>query len=425
MQQQLTHPTSTSRSLRLRACVMAAVLASADSAWAGSDDDGPSWTFGGFGTIGVAHSSEKQADYTSTVLKASGAGHTRSWSPHLDTGLGAQLSVTMDKRWSGVLQLTSAQNLEGNYKPIVEWANIKYQATPDLSLRFGRIALPIFLAADYRKVGYAYPWVRTPVEFYGAIPITNSDGVDASYRWNAYGVKHTDQVFYGHHERKLYDDFHLQVNGIAGLSHSVEYGALSGRLSYLRGANLAVDLVRPLFDGFRQFGPQGDAIADKFDVNHKRVNALSVGANYDTGHWFLMGEISRMNSRSYLGQPRSWYVSSGYRFDNFTTYASYARTRSATPNTAPGLDLSGLPPLYAAAGAQLNGQLAWLLTTIAVQDTLSVGVRWDLMPSVALKAQLDRVRTHSPSVGTLQNTQAGFVSGRAAHVASFALDFVF
>ena len=56
-----------------------------------------------------------------------------------------------------MLQVVSEQRLDRSYRPIVEWANIKYQATPDLSLRFGRIALPMFLAADYRKIGYAYP----------------------------------------------------------------------------------------------------------------------------------------------------------------------------------------------------------------------------------------------------------------------------
>lgn len=411
--------------LRLRAGFLAlAVITGGGARAADEPETGPSWTFGGFGTVGLAHSSEDQADYVSTVLKASGAGHTRSWSPHLDSRLGAQLSLKADKRWSGVVQLISEQNLEGNYKPIVEWANIKYQATPDLSLRFGRIALPIFLAADYRKVGYAYPSVRTPVDFYGSIPITNSDGIDASYRWNTSGIKNTDQVFYGRNNQKLFGSSRLAIRGIAGLTHSLEYGAFSGRLSYL-SAELTVDLARPLFDGFRQFGAQGVEIAERLDVDHKRVDALSLGANYDPGDWFLTGEAARMNARSYLGQPRSWYVSSGYRFDNITAYTTFARTRSSIPGSGAGLDLRGLPQPYAAAGAQLNAQLAALLTTIARQDTLSVGARWDLMPSVAAKAQLDRVRVKAPSLGTLQNTQPGYVPGQAVHVLSVTLDFVF
>ena len=147
----------------LTACALAIVLAAAGGARAADDDTGPSWTFGGFGTVGVSHSSTREADYTSSSFKSYGAGHTRSWSFDVDSRLGAQLSVNMDKQWSAVVQVISEQNLENNYRPSVEWAYVKYQATPDLSLRVGRIALPLFLAADYRKAAYAYPWARTPV----------------------------------------------------------------------------------------------------------------------------------------------------------------------------------------------------------------------------------------------------------------------
>src|SRR6185369_2563780 len=53
---------------------------------------------------------------------------------------------------------------------------------PEASVRIGRIVLPTFMVADSRKVGYANPWVRPPVEVYGLIPITQNDGLDASYR---------------------------------------------------------------------------------------------------------------------------------------------------------------------------------------------------------------------------------------------------
>jgi len=64
----------------------------------------------------------------------------------------------------------------------VEWANLIYALSPDASVRIGRIVLPTFMVADSRKVGYANPWVRPPVEVYGLVPITQSDGLDASYR---------------------------------------------------------------------------------------------------------------------------------------------------------------------------------------------------------------------------------------------------
>jgi hypothetical protein len=69
----------------------------------------------------------------------------------------------------------------------------------------------------------------------------------------------------------------------------------------------------------------------------------------------------------------------------------------------------------------LNG----LLRTIAIQQTGSIGVRWDFMPNRAVKLQYDRVSPQDGSSGTLINVQPGFESGHPIHVLSAALDFVF
>jgi hypothetical protein len=42
---------------------------------------GPAWKLSGFGTIGAVHSSERNADYTASVMKADGAGATRAGAP--------------------------------------------------------------------------------------------------------------------------------------------------------------------------------------------------------------------------------------------------------------------------------------------------------------------------------------------------------
>jgi hypothetical protein len=67
---------------------------------------------------------------------------TRRWSTDVDSRLGAQLDATLARHWSAVLQVVGEQGLDNSYRPRVEWANIKYQATPELALRVGRIALP-------------------------------------------------------------------------------------------------------------------------------------------------------------------------------------------------------------------------------------------------------------------------------------------
>jgi hypothetical protein len=384
----------------------------------------PSWSLRGFGSAGVAYSDHADADFTSSVLKASGVGHSKRWSGDVDSRLGAQLAVKLDKQWSAVLQVISEQRLDGTYKPIVEWANIKYQATPDLSLRFGRIALPMFLAADYRKVGYAYPWARTPVEVYGALPFSNSDGIDATYRWNRGGLKNVTQAFVGRTNMTLTPEWHIEARELAGVSNTIEYGAFSARLSMLT-TELTLDVGHELFAGLRQFGAQGDALVERYAVDHKRALAVSIGATYDPGNWFVMGEMGRLKTHSFLADTTGLYASAGYRLGDFTPYLAYARVKANSPTTEPGLNLAGMAPAAAATGAALNAYLNWLLTTIPIQRTVSVGTRWDCMTDVALKVQFDRVKPLDGSRGTFITVQPGFRSGRAVNVASAVLDFVF
>jgi hypothetical protein len=383
----------------------------------------PSWTLSGFGSAGVAYSDHADADYTSSALKGKGVGHSARWSPNVDSRLGVQLSAKVNPQWSAVLQVISEQRLDDTYAAVVEWANVAYQATPDLALRFGRIALPMFLAADYRKVGYAYTWVRAPVEVYGGIPLSNSDGVDASYRWRQGGFKNVTQAFVGRTVLQLPGLTRIDGRHLAGLSHSIGYGAFSARASVL-SAELTVDVAHEFFDRLRQFG-QGRSLAEHYAVDHKRATAVSIGAAYDPGNWFAMGEIGRMRTRSFLSDTTAVYASGGYRLGDFTPYLAYARVRADSSTTEAGLDLAGMPGPMAASGAAMNGHLNALLTTIPVQRTLSAGARWDFVTDVALKVQVDCITPLDGSRGTFVRVQPGFRSGRPVRVASVVLDFVF
>ncbi|OBV38320.1 porin [Janthinobacterium psychrotolerans] len=405
--------------LSLRAHQGASLLFLAISGTAAQAASLPEWTLGGFGTAGLVHSSERQADYSANVINRGGAGRTDRWSGSVDSRLGAQLGVEFTPRWSAVLQVIAEHNLQNSWLPVVEWANLKYQATPELSLRLGRIALPIYLAGDYRKPGYALEWVRPPVEVYGSLPVSNSDGVDASYRWQAGATNNLTQVFYGHTSIET-DDGGKRARGrqLAGLSNTTTYGALTIRASALT-AELTVDLVRPLFDAFRQYGLRGGQIADRYDADHKRVAIANLGVSYDTGDWFLQAEGSRLNTRSFLGDKSSMYLGGGYRLGAWTPYATYAKVKANVPNRDAGID-SAQP-----GAAYLNGQLNALLQRISSQHTISTGVRWDFLPDRAVKLQYDRLRPTGASSGTLVNVQPGFRTAHPIHVVSIALDFVF
>lgn len=411
--------------LRGRVLACGLLLAATSHALAGeAGSTAPSYTFSGFGTLGVVHASVRNADYTSTVLRANGAGRSERWSPDVDSRLGAQLDLSMG-RWSGVLQLVSEQDLEGSYRPRVEWANIKYQLTPDLALRVGRIALPMFLAADYRKVGYALPWVRPPVEVYGSLPVASSDGIDATWRWGAGDTRHATQAFFGRADVPLFGGRRLKARGIAGFSHSIERGPLSARLSALTG-RLSAGIGDEVFGGLRAFGPQGQALAARYEIEDKRVSMLSAGFSYDPGQWFVSAEAGHSQTDSMLGRTSSMYAGGGYRFGSLTPYLGYAKVRAHGATREAGLPLAGLPPRQQAMAAMLNAGLNIYLATIPVQSTVSAGLRWDLMTDASLKVQYDRARPGAGSRGTLINIDLAPPRPRqTVHVASLALDFVF
>lgn len=405
------------------ACAGAVLFALAGAACA--DPGAPGWKFSGFGTVGVAHSDERQADFVATILQGDGAGHTAHWSRHVDSKLGGQVDFTLNPRWSAVLQVVSQQRYDNSYQPRVEWANIKYQVTPELALRVGRIALPVFIAADYRKVGYAYPWVRTPIEVYGVLPLSSSDGADLSWQWNGESVRSTTQVLYGHTDVALYGGARLNGRGIAGLSHTVERGALSARASAMT-ARVSLSMYPELSDALRGFSAQGRDIAQRLDVADKRASMVSLGMNYDPGGWFVLGEAGYTQVDGFLGGTRSAYLSGGWRHGNLTPYAGYARVRGILPRGPKALSLDGLAPPYAAAGAALNAGLDMLLMrSVPSQSTLSAGLRWDCAPNLALKFQHERVTTYHGSRGLFINSTPDYQPGRTAHVTSAVLDFVF
>ncbi len=395
---------------------------------AGASADGleaPQFSFGGFGTLGVVHSSEDQADFTSTILKPNGAGYTHIWSADVDSLIGGQVTANFGSQLSAVLQVIVEQNYDNSYQPHVEWANVQYQLTPNFSVRAGRTVLPTFLLSDTRKVAYTYPWVRPPVEVYRLVPVTNIDGVDTRYRLHAGGIMNSVQANYGSANIKLPGGATIKGKQAWSLSYTAEYHDAILHLAYQSArVTLESDSVKPLFDGFRQFGPAGIALADKYNLDSKPFHALTVGVAYNPGQWFVMTEWGHTESSSLYGSGTGWYVSGGYRLGKFTPYLTYAR--ATTDNLSdPGLNLSTIPPSLAGTAAGLNAGLNLLLSTKVAQHTLSIGGRWDFMPNAALKLQYDHTDIGTGSSGVLINLQPGFKPGGTVNLFSATIDFVF
>ena len=411
--------------LPLRAAMLAALLwycggADADATM----DSGQSmFAFSAFGTLGVIRSSEDRADYAASPVAPNGAGYTHEWSPDIDSRLGAQASAHFTPQISAMLQLISEQNFDKTYKPHIEWANIAYQPTPEFSVRVGRIVLPTFLLSDTRKVGYANPWVRPPVEFYDLNPIFNSDGADASYKSHLGDVVNTLVGTYGETDSGVPQGGRYEVRRLRVIADTVEYGALTLHVAY-QAASFTYSTLDALFDGFREFGPQGAALAQKYDLQNKPAQVFEAGAMYDPGNWFVTSEWGRRNLHSAIGESTAWYLSGGYRVAKFTPYLTYADVKSNSRTFDPGLDVSALPPYLQGPAAGLNAGLNAILSKAADQHTISVGSRWDVMKNVDLKLQYDHVDLGRGSAGSLINVQPGFEPGGSVDLVSLDIDFV-
>ena len=385
----------------------------------------PLASFSAFGTAGLTHSSESKADFVATDLQEKGAGASSTWSPYVDSRLGAQLTGRFSPQLAGVVQVISEQRYDGTFKPEWEWVNLKYSATPDFSVRAGRIVLPTFLLSDARKVGYAYPWVRPPAELYNLVPITNSDGVDASYRLHWGEASNTVQLIYGEgRARSPVDGAVITGKKGWGVFNTLEHGKTTVHLAYFRTrltspASRNVETLTLLYGG-----AEGAALVDRYGQTNKPADVMAVGASYEGDHWFLMGEYGRILTRSAYGDREGGYLSTGYRISKLTPYVTYAFADVRSNTSDPGLTMTG-NPIVDARYTALNTELNHLLNSAPRQKTFSVGLRWDACKDVALKFQFDHARLGDNSYGLLNNRQAGYTRGGVYNLFSVTVDFLY
>jgi len=407
---------------RLIAITFAAILALPTVARA-TDPGASMFSFSGFGTLGVVHSDEDEADFATNIFSPNGAGYTRAWSASVDSKIGAQIDATFTPQISAMIQVISQQNYNNTYTPHVEWGNIKYQLTPELSVRIGRTVLPSFLFSDTRNVGYANPWVRPPVEAYSLVPIDTSDGVDVSYLLHLGNWAHTLVGTYGSTSTQQPTGTNAEARRQWNISDTIEVGSATLRVAYQR-ADLTLDGLHTFFAAFREFGPQGNALANQYDPYRKRVDFIGIGGMYNPRDWFVTGEWGGTDLHSVLGESTAWYVSGGYRLAKFTPYVTYGAVKAISNTSDPGLNVVALPPSLAGPATGLNAALNAILGSIAVQNTISVGSRWDFMRNMDLKLQYDHTRLGAGSPGTLINLHPDFHPGGTVNLLSVAIDFV-
>lgn len=336
-------------------------------------DDGSSWKFSGFGTLGAVVSSTDQAEFRSSYRQSRGADE----SPDLgvDSRLGLQANAKFNETFSAVGQVLASRR-DGSDKPVVEWLFGQAAVTPWLDLRAGRMVLPVFLFSDTRSVGFAQHWVRAPQEAYALYPPSSFDGGMVQLHSSVGDVNMNLQVSAGQAEAKMFVSTRkasLSYDKLYSVNLTAERGDWTARVGRTQSPSVQLTNLGPL--------PQTD---DVFS---------GMGLQYDNGKLLVVSEYLTRRNSAKLFDSNSYYASAGYRFGSVMPYLTISHIEAkGTRNVG------------------ITG------------STQAVGMRWDAMKNVAIKTQLERLKPTSQYV----NYTAPFNANKPKfNVLSVTADFVF
>lgn len=137
-------------------------------------------TLSGFGTLGLIHSDQGEADFVRDVGQPRGA--EKGWSARTDSRLGLQASVNLTRELDVVVQGMSQYHSSGDFSPELMLGFVRYAPDPDFQMRIGRLGWDVDLLSESRYIGYAYPWIRPPVDHFGVLQLTRRRDLHASGR---------------------------------------------------------------------------------------------------------------------------------------------------------------------------------------------------------------------------------------------------
>lgn len=394
----------------------------------------------GFGTVGVASVHRPDdARFRRELIQPAGDGQSAAFD--IDSRLGVQANWRASQQWELVGQvLLKRRAQQARAEESLGWAFASYTPDPAWTVRLGRTSPDLFLLAEYRNVGFAYPWVRPSVEFYGWMPIAAVDGVDATRSWNRDDAHWRAKAFAGRsHFTMAGANGDTPVDGkrVLGLTLTREENGLTVKLSLAHAISRPADLG-PL-QTFRNAlqavatlpvpSVSAEAAGLMASVPEKDFTTLyrAIGLSWEQGPWTLQGELAKIGGNFNPIRSTRGYASVGYRTGNATLYSVYSAVRAGDPATPVPQWEAALTPVIGPGLASLAQQLG---TQAAAnnndsredQSTFSVGTRLDVGASAALKLQWDVIRVRANGSGLWYGA---LPVERKVNVVSAVLDFMF
>lgn len=395
-------------------------------------DDG-SLRLSGFGTVGLTHLSAPDGWGYRRDRTQSGQTQDTSFKP--DSRLGVQLNYTPTPQFELAVQAEVTQHGgAGRADERLTWAFASYRFTPNDRVRVGRLSSDMFVLSTYRNVGFAYPLVRPPIEFYGFLP-SIFDGLDAMHGWKWGDARWRLGGYVGRERTGDYEgEATLELTRVYGLSLLRESNGLSLHATHSRskvGNNLKVS--EPLLAQLASLtvlpvpsvAGQAAALRHLASTQDVLISYTALGLNFDRDRWVGLAEWSRIGG-FHAARYESAYATLGRRLDAFTFYgmAAGVRTRAVADEVlqwdAALAPYVGVPMASAIQQLGVTAQAAIRAAGYG-QTTLAVGTRWDVHPKLAIKCQWDHVHTRTDG-GSFWSPKG--VGSMRANILSLTADFV-
>ena len=397
----------------LRRLLLAVMIASSGQAFA----DSPRLRFSGFGTLGYVATDSSDVIYHRVAAQD---GADDKGSLEVDSRIGVQANAELSSRYSATVQILAREDADGDFTPGVEWAFAKAQLVPTMSLRVGRIGAPVFMVSDFREVGYANTLLRPPEDTYAQIPIRTFDGADVNGQFELGETLLNAQVFIGSGKAEFPLKQRSTFKDMAGVNITLEYGIARLRLGHVTTRlGLQSPGLEALSQGLNaaaQQLPSLEEIAKDFTSRSRRAGFSGLGLELDLDPWFISSELTQRRIRdSFAADTTGWYLAVGYRWNDFTPYASISALQQDSRTRAlPFPPVPELAPLEAGVNAAYS---------TSDQNTVALGVRWDPVQNIALKAQVEHVGRELD--GDNFNNLDPAVNGKSVKLYSLGIDFVF
>lgn len=377
-----------------------------------SADTESSFSLNGFGTVGLAKTTTDDVEFVRDISQPRGV--SKDWSGKIDSVLGLQAAWRVMPQLEAVVQATSRYRYDKTFTPDISWAFIKYNPTPNLSLRAGRLGTEFFMMADSRWVGYSFLTVRPPGDYFWYLPFYSIHGADAAITIPVAESVLRAKAFYGHSVGKIplaEEQWDISQSPMVGGFLEYQFAAWQVRASY---ANIKFKNDLPIAAVLNIPSASISEALRFLSTSGSRTHYYSLGIVYDQGPWQAQLMLNHIDQGSNaLESSNGGYALAGYRIGALTPYLGFSWVRS---QTKPGLNGSSI---------QQNTIAAYVVQdSHADQQTTFAGTRWDVARNIAVKAQWDGIRGEASSLFPYRQDNRARWDGRM-DVFSLTLDFVF